>query len=459
VNHTRRIWRIYLPLLLPAILLFLAVLCIALFSSQILSTSFIVIVIALAVAAVVIAYLFARRLAMSLTQIRAVVERIAQIDTGGRAVTDSVDNVASLAVAVNDVARQFEKRAAELTHQQREHDTIVSSMIEGVLVVDADEKLISINQAAARLLNLENVNVLGRTLQETIRNSDLHRLVAQTFKLGTTIEGDITLRGVEDCHLQVTGTMLRNATHGTVGVLIVLNDVTRLRKLEQVRRDFVANVSHELKTPITSIKGYIETLLDGALRNPEDTERFLKIVAKQANRLNAIIEDLLKLSRIEQGVERGEIVLEQTALKGLLTAAIAACETQIKAKSIRVSMSCPDNLIARINPPLLEQAIVNLIDNAAKYSDAGTALEITTTQDSSAMSIAVHDQGAGIASEHLPRLFERFYRVDRARSRSEGGTGLGLAIAKHIVLAHGGTISVSSRVGEGSTFTISLPLR
>jgi two-component system phosphate regulon sensor histidine kinase PhoR len=446
-------------LLLPAILLFLAVLSIAILSSQVLSTSFIVIAIALVVATVVVAFFFARRLAISLMQIRAGVERITQIDDSERAKATPDDSVASLAVAVNDVARQLQERAAELTQRRQEHDTIVSSMIEGVLVVDADEKLISLNQAAARLLGLENTNVIGRSLQETIRNSDLHRIVTRTLELGTPVEGDITLQGVEDRHLQVTGTMLRNAMRDTVGALIVLNDVTRLRRLEQVRRDFVANVSHELKTPITSIKGYVETLLDGAFRDPEDTERFLKIVAKQANRLNAIIEDLLKLSRIEQGVERGEIVLEQTALKGLLAAAISACETQITAKSIHVSLSCPDDLVVRFNPPLLEQAVVNLIDNASKYSNAGSAIEIAATQDSNAISIAVRDHGAGIASEHLPRLFERFYRVDKARSRSEGGTGLGLAIAKHIVLAHGGTISVSSRVGEGSTFTISLPLR
>jgi two-component system, OmpR family, phosphate regulon sensor histidine kinase PhoR len=459
VNHTRLFWRTYLPLMLSAIMPLLAVLSIVILSSKVLSTSFIVIVIALAGTAVVITYLFARRLAISLMQIRAGIERIAQIDANRTAMSSSDDTIASLAVAVNDVARQLQERSAELTQRRQEHDTIVSSMIEGVLVVDADEKLISINQAATKLLGLESINTLGRTLQEIVRNSDLHRLVTQTLKLGTTVEGDITLSGAEDRYLQVTGTMLRNATSNTIGALIVLNDVTRLRKLEQVRRDFVANVSHELKTPITSIKGYVETLLDGAFQNPEDAERFLKIVAKQANRLNAIIEDLLKLSRIEQGVDRGEIALEQTTLKGLLTAAISACETQISAKSIHVSLSCPDNLVARINPPLLEQAIVNLIDNAAKYSDAGIEIEIAAIQDSSTTLITVCDHGVGIASEHLPRLFERFYRVDKARSRAEGGTGLGLAIAKHIVLAHGGTISVDSRVGEGSTFTINLPSR
>lgn len=459
MNHTRLFWRTYLPLMLPAFLLFLLVLSVTLLSTQTLSTIYIVIAIVLAIAAIVVTYVFARRLAISLMQIRAGVERISQIDNSERPQTTPNDSAALLATAVSDVARRLQERAAVLAQRRQEYDMIVSSMIEGVLVVDADEKLISINQAAARLLGLESSNILGRTLQETVRNSDLNRLVMQTLKLGTTVEGDITLRDAEDRYLQVTGTMLRGTASNALGALVVLNDITRLRKLEQVRRDFVANVSHELKTPITSIKGYVETLLDGALRDPEDTERFLKIVAKQANRLNAIIEDLLRLSRIEQGVERGEIVLEQTALKGLLTAAIGACETQIKAKSIRVSMSCPDDLVARINPPLLEQAIVNLIDNATKYSDAKTAIEITASQDNSAISISVRDHGVGIASEHLPRLFERFYRVDRARSRAEGGTGLGLAIAKHIVLAHGGTISVSSRVGEGSTFAISIPLR
>ena len=459
MNHTRSIWRIYFPLLLPVVLLFLTVLSITVLSSQVLSTSFIVIVVILAVVAVVATYLFTRRLATSLMQIRAGVERITQIDDSGRAKATSDDSIASLAVTVNDVARQLQERAAELAQRRQEHDTIVSSMIEGVLVVDADEKLISINQAAVRLLGLENANVIGRTLQETIRNSDLHRLVTKTLNLGTTVEGDITLSGTEDRYLQVTGTMLRNASRNTIGALIVLNDITRLHKLEQVRRDFVANVSHELKTPITSIKGYIETLLDGAFRDPDDAERFLKIAAKQANRLNAIIEDLLNLSRIEQGVERGEILLEQAALKGLLTAAVSVCETQITAKNIHVSLSCPADLIARINPPLLEQAVVNLIDNAAKYNDSGSAIEIAAIQDSNAISITVRDHGIGIAPEHLPRLFERFYRVDKARSRAEGGTGLGLAIAKHIVLAHGGTISVDSRMGEGSTFTISLPLR
>jgi two-component system, OmpR family, phosphate regulon sensor histidine kinase PhoR len=459
VNHTRLFWRTYLPLMLPAFLLFLLVLSVTLFSAQTLSTIYIVIAIVLAIAAIVVTYMIARRLAISLMQIRTGVERIAQIDDSEHSKMTTDDSAASLATAVSDVARRLQERANEQTQRRQEYDMIVSSMIEGVLVVDADEKLISINQAAIRLLGLESANALGRTLQETIRNSDLNRLVMQTLKLGTTVEGDITLSGTEDRYLQVTGTMLRDAASNTIGALVVLNDVTRLRKLEQVRRDFVANVSHELKTPITSIKGYIETLLDGAFHNPDDAERFLKIAAKQANRLNAIIEDLLKLSRIEQGVERGEILIEQTALKGLLTAAISACETQVTAKNINVSLSCPDDLVARINPPLLEQAIVNLIDNAAKYSDAETAIEIVATQDNSAISISVCDHGVGIASEHLPRLFERFYRVDKARSRAEGGTGLGLAIAKHIVLAHGGSISVDSRVGKGSMFTIYLPLR
>ncbi len=451
------VWRVRLRLLLPVLLLVLAVLLLIILSAGTVSTGLIVVIVATAVVAVVAAHLSARKLAQSLAQIRVNVERIAQISGGRRAQSVSDDSISSLVAALHGAARQLQDRSAELARRSQEHDTIVSSMIEGVLVVDVDQKLISVNPAARRLLGIEGVDVLGRSLLEIIRNSDLQRLVEQTLELGAAIEGDITMRGVEDRFLQVTGTVLHDATQSPIGVLIVLNDISRLRKLEQVRRDFVANVSHELKTPITSIKGYVETLLDDSSRSPEETDRFLNVIARQANRLNAIIEDLLRLSRIEQGVERGEIVLEKAALKGLLAAAIATCESRVAARNISVSLSCPDTLAARISAPLLEQAIVNLVDNAAKYGNEGTAIEVSAVRDNNTISITVRDHGIGIAPEHLSRLFERFYRVDRARSRAEGGTGLGLAITKHIVLAHGGTISVSSRIGEGSSFTITLP--
>jgi two-component system, OmpR family, phosphate regulon sensor histidine kinase PhoR len=455
VNHIRLFWRIFFPFLLPLALLSFA-LILVLLSTEIQSAYFIASISSITIA-IAASYWSARRLANSLIQIKNGVERIAQIDSSKADTIDSIDSMDSLSKAVNDLARLLRERAGEHSQHREEHDMIVSSMVEGVLVVDADERLVSFNPAAAMLLGIDE-GVLGRTLQEAIRNSELNRLVTKTLELGVSAVADITLNGVEERYLQATSTILTNQRRERTGALIVLNDVTHSRKLEQVRRDFVANVSHELKTPITSIKGYVETLLDGAFRNPDEAERFLKIVAKQSNRLDAIIEDLLRLSRIEQGVERGEIALERVALKGILVTAIAACETRTQSKDAAVALTCPDGLVARINPPLFEQAIINLIDNAAKYGPVGNTIEVTAAEKNGTISIRVRDHGNGIAPEHLPRLFERFYRVDKARSRSEGGTGLGLAIAKHIVMAHCGTISVDSQVGEGSTFTILLPL-
>jgi two-component system phosphate regulon sensor histidine kinase PhoR len=239
--------------------------------------------------------------------------------------------------------------------------------------------------------------------------------------------------------------------------VIVLNDVTDVQRLESVRRDFVANVSHELKTPVASIKGFVETLLDGAADDPAASRRFLEIVARQADRLAAIIDDLLALSRIEQSEGAGNLPLEPTRLADVIAAVVADCGPRAAERSIRLETTCTDGLVADVNPPLLEQALINLVDNAIKYSDPGGGVWVAAEEAGGALVVRVSDEGCGIEAEHLPRLFERFYRVDRARSRRLGGTGLGLAIVKHIVLAHGGSIGVESRPGVGTTFTMRLP--
>ena len=233
--------------------------------------------------------------------------------------------------------------------------------------------------------------------------------------------------------------------------------IHRLRKLESMRRDFVANVSHELKTPITSIKGFVETLLSGAMDKPEDSKRFLEIVAGQADRLNAIIDDLLSLSQLEQDAEKADIIFEASELKPVLEMAIQACAPKASEKTVRVELNCLENVIVRINPQLLEQAVINLVDNAIKYSLPSTKVCVDVSTGETGITVAVIDEGRGIEKEHFPRLFERFYRVDRDRSREMGGTGLGLAIVKHIAQVHGGSVSVDSSVGKGSTFRIHLP--
>ena len=236
----------------------------------------------------------------------------------------------------------------------------------------------------------------------------------------------------------------------------MLHDVTHLRRLEMSRRDFVANVSHELKTPITSIKGFVETLLAGALQEPENARNFLGIVSRQTDRLNEIIDDLLSLSRIERDAEQGRVFLTAGRLKAVLDSAIQICEAKATAKKITVQLNCPDQLQARDNAPLLEQALVNLIDNAVKYSPAGSAVQVEALRDDAEVVVRVRDQGVGIEKSQLDRIFERFYRVDAGRSRKIGGTGLGLAIVKHIAQAHHGRVTVESTPGEGSLFSLHL---
>lgn len=232
----------------------------------------------------------------------------------------------------------------------------------------------------------------------------------------------------------------------------------QLMRLESMRKDFVANVSHELMTPITSIKGFVETLRDGAAADPKKTKEFLEIISRHADRLGTIVEDLLSLSRLEQGVEKGQIKFEKTKLRKVLEDAAALCEQRAREKDITIELEIKEDVVMDVNAPLLEEAVVNLVDNAIKYSEKKKVITVRAAKEGNNAVIKVIDRGCGIPPEHLPRIFERFYRVDKARSREMGGTGLGLSIVKHIVAAHGGHVHVESEVGKGSTFSICLPL-
>ncbi len=229
--------------------------------------------------------------------------------------------------------------------------------------------------------------------------------------------------------------------------------------LARMRQEFVANVSHELKTPITLIKGFVETLMDGAKDDPIELERFLRIIQTHADRLDAIIEDLLSLSRIEQDQDNARITFETVRLKSVFDRVIQSCELAIKQKNIVVISACPDEIVCQANPALLEQALINLLDNAIKYGPAKSTVALSCRKSKGEIQISVADEGRGIEEKHLPYIFQRFYRVDKGRSRKEGGTGLGLAIVKHIIQAHGGQIEVESELDKGSIFTISLPIR
>jgi two-component system phosphate regulon sensor histidine kinase PhoR len=405
----------------------------------------------------VICWLLARRQSRPFEHVADAAQRLADGQVAERLPRSEVREVARLSESLNQMAKQLEERSHTIGRKGYEQQAILASMVEGVLAVDSEERVISINRAAAELVGANAADIVRRSLQEVIRNADLRRFVSRALVSKQSIEDDILLRGEHERILQVRGTALRDAAGRSIGAVIVLHDVTHYRHLENIRRDFVANVSHELKTPIASIKGFVETLLDGANHNPQDTERFLRIVGKQADRLNAIIEDLLSLSKIEQSEEEANLPLEPGSIKDILNAAVYDCQTKAVERNVRVNVSCDDSVIANINARLLEQAVVNLLDNAIKYSDPGDEVLITGRTLPSEVLVAVTDHGCGIDKDHLPRLFERFYRIDKARSRKLGGTGLGLSIVKHIVQAHGGRISVQSTPGKGSTFTIHLP--
>jgi len=399
-----------------------------------------------------------RRITRPLEEMKRGAERFARGDFTRQLEVPGAEELNALAEAMNQMAVQLEDRLRTVVRQRNELEAVFSSMVEGVLAVNKEEKLIGINQSAARLLAVDTDQVIGKPIRTAVTNPELLRLIASSLSSDEPIEGDVILGDPNPLFLQVHGTILRDARGIAIGALVVLEDVTRIRRLEDIRRDFVANVSHELRTPITSIKGFVETLLDGALEDTQDTRRFLEIIAKQSDRLNAIINDLLSLSRIERDEEREAIQLEDTRLSDVLSLAVQACDAAARAKSIPVHVDCDTDIIIKANPLLIEQAIVNLVDNAIKYSDEGKEVHIEVVPNGDHVRILVRDQGCGIAKEHLPRLFERFYRVDKARSRKLGGTGLGLAIVKHIARAHSGRVSVTSTPGEGSVFTLSLPL-
>jgi two-component system phosphate regulon sensor histidine kinase PhoR len=397
------------------------------------------------------------RVRQPLELMRRTAERLAREDLAGGLRLPPSTEMSSLAGALDQMADQLEQRIGLFSRQGSEQEAVLASMVEGVLAVDTDERVISLNSAAAALLGTNPDNAKGRGLQEVIRNADLRRFVSRSLASDRPVEDDVVLRSDEERILQARGTSLRDGRGRTVGAVIVLNDVTHLRRLENIRRDFVANVSHELKTPITSIKGFVETLLDGALHSPEDSQRFLRIVAKQADRLNAIIEDLLCLAKIEQADTAANVVLQQCRLRDVLQAALDECGPKAAERHIAVRLAGDAELLAEVSPALLEQAVMNLLDNAIKYSEAESEVVVETACLPEEILIHVRDQGCGIEEEHLDRLFERFYRVDKARSRKLGGTGLGLSIVKHIVNVHGGKVTVESSPGQGSTFTIHLP--
>ena len=411
-------------------------------------------------------YAISRTVSRPLEEMTRTAERLARGDFSLRMQpqlnrTSSLE-INELAAAMDRMAELLDEKIKAIVTHRNQLETVFSSMVESVIALDCQEQIISINRAAAILLGVRREDAQGRFIQEVLRNVPLQEQVQCILANREASENEIVFQDqAGDKYLQTRVVELHDGKGVGVGVLIVINDVTNLRRLERVRRDFVANVSHELRTPITSIRGYVETLLDGALDSPADSVRFLEIVLRQSDRLTAIIDDLLALSRIEQQSEDHSIAKAAGLLGPVLAAAVQTSKISAEQRGVHLAMACPDDLMVVMNETLLEQAVVNLLINAVTYSKPGDTVHLAAATTGMAgagkVKISVTDSGCGIAKEHLPRLFERFYRSDKARSRDGGGTGLGLAIVKHIVQAHDGTVEVASVEGKGSEFSLILP--
>ncbi len=363
--------------------------------------------------------------------------------------------LATLADAFNEMAAELQGRIVTVLRQNALVETIFASIPDGIIAIDPQGAIMDLNDAAAAQLGVARVEARGRSVSAVVRNREILEFIRRARAASGPIEESLTLYGEREQSLRIRAAALGDAA--VTGLLVVFHDVTLLRRLETLRRDFAANVSHELRTPITSIKGFIETLQDGAGSDPANATRFLAIIAKEADRLEAIVEDLMSLARLDQAEERGDIDLAEIGVRGVLESAIEACGEAARARGIVVELDCRGEPWVRANAALLERAVVNLVDNAIKYSPEGGQVTVSAARGERGLAITVRDSGCGISAEHLPRIFERFYRVDRARSRDLGGTGLGLAIVKHVAQAHGGAVTVESEVGRGSTFTIHLP--
>ena len=411
----------------------------------------------IAVLAALLSLLLSHRIRRPIEEIKRGAESFSRGEFDVRLPSSGLAEIAGLSQTMNRMAGELRERIRTITAQRNELEAVFSSMVEGVFGVDQEERLLGMNPSAARIVGCNAAAVQGRTIQEVIRLSELQRFVVGALSSEEPVEKDLVLYGEAERIVQARGAPLRDAEGKRIGVLVVLNDVTRLAKLENIRKDFVANVSHEIKTPITAIRGFVETLQEGRTQDQEEIRRFLEIIHRHVDRLEAIVEDLLTLSRMEKEAETEGIPLEDHTVRDILARAVQACGDKAESKKIHLEIDCREDLKARMDPQLLEQAVVNLIDNAINYSEEGKSVTIKALERAQEIFIQVQDQGCGIERKHLDRVFERFYRVDKSRSRKLGGTGLGLAIVKHIVQSHGGRVSVESQLGVGSTFTLHLP--
>jgi two-component system phosphate regulon sensor histidine kinase PhoR len=409
--------------------------------------------------AVIMGYFLTRSVTSRIEKIREFSGNVARGDFSARIRETASDELGNLAHSLNETAGAMQRTVNELREERDRIRAILESMQAGVLATDAEGRVTTINSALARVLGISPEKSLQRKVLEVIRDVELKKILDRALEHNTQITATVEMTLENSLTFEVVAVPIREGTARPRGVVAVLHDITKLQRLEKVRKDFVANVSHELRTPLTSIRGFAETLLEGALEDKKNNRRFVEIIRNHAVQLSNLTADLLTLTALEVS-DSVPLKLEALELKPILEEAVETFRPLARGKQQDLTLAMDEGLsVLKGDREKLRQVFLNLLDNAIKFTGEGGRISVQATvhPGSALVEIHVKDNGMGIPSSDLPRIFERFYRVDKARSREQGGTGLGLAIVKHIVEAHRGKVEVNSILGHGSEFTVSLP--
>ncbi len=366
------------------------------------------------------------------------------------------DEISELGRLLNELSRALADRMAQLEQNHHELLTVLEGMDEGVIAVDENERIRFANEAVCEMFDLDLERDQGRPIWEVIRNQTVETIISQARKTNEHFRGEMELLGPPARYLALNASSIPTEDEDNFGVIIVVHDITEVRRLETMRRDFVANVSHELKTPLASIQAYAETLIDGAIDDQDNNRTFLGRIVEQSERLHLLIQDLLSIARLESNTQTNEYTIVNVA--EVLERCIKYHQPRAGKKQIKLEVQAPNEVMVFAETEGIRQILDNLVDNAIKYTPEGGQVKIGIEVQNKQVILKVQDSGIGISEDHLLRIFERFYRVDNARSRELGGTGLGLSIVKHLVNALGGTVEVTSQPDVGTAFIVSLPL-
>lgn len=369
------------------------------------------------------------------------------------------DEIGELAKAIDFMSTSLKDKIDSIKDKNTKMEAILSSVVNGIVAVDSNENILFINPIAQQMLNITEGDIVGKHLLKVIRNNKIDNMIKGILENKDFEENELTVNYPSEKIFRLYSNAIKYPeSHTIIGIIIIIQDITEIKKLERMRSEFVANVSHELKTPLTSIKGFVETLKAGAIEDNEAANRFLNIIEDEADRLNRLISDILSLSELESRKNKPRIEAIDTSNKIMEIVSLLQNQARIKNVSLYAKV---DTEIEKLkgDSDQFKQMLINLVDNAVKYTPEGGAIEITAYNLDKDVIIKIKDNGIGISKEHIPRLFERFYRVDKARSRNVGGTGLGLAIVKHIIMQFKGKIEVNSELGKGTEFIVSLPIK